>query len=160
MRHALIDPWRRCLGWDTEDPAQAVPEYRVPSGQGRAADYAMFARTARGKRTVPDVIVEARKLSGESHAPVQGMATGSVPVGDALRQPPSKATPMIVTAMRSHDDDWVPLSVIGSHLHVANPEFDLRTYGCAKRTDVLEKTGRFEAGRDAVPVVARVNRVG
>lgn len=34
--------------------------------------------------------------------------------------------------MRAHDDDWVPLSVIGSHVRTANPEFDPRTYGCAK----------------------------
>ena len=61
-RYALIDPWLRCLGWDTADPAQVVAEYRVPSGRGRTADYALFARPAQGEPAVPDVIVEAKKL--------------------------------------------------------------------------------------------------
>ncbi len=61
-RYALVDPWLRCLGWDTEDPAQVVPEYHIPSSQGRAADYALFARPEREHGAGPDVIVEAKKL--------------------------------------------------------------------------------------------------
>ena len=86
-------------------------------------------------------------------------ATDGSPAADGLRQPPSKAVPMIVAAMRSHDEDWVPLSVVGSRLHEANPEFDSRTYGCPKLTDLLEKTGQFEVRRDAVPAVARLKRL-
>ena len=37
-RYALIDTWLPCLGWDTGDPAQVVPEYRVPSRQVRTAE--------------------------------------------------------------------------------------------------------------------------
>ncbi|MDD9984336.1 MAG: hypothetical protein OXU81_23740 [Gammaproteobacteria bacterium] len=33
------------------------------------------------------------------------------------KQPASKAVPVIMAAMRSHDDDWVPLSVIGERTH-------------------------------------------
>lgn len=66
---------------------------------------------------------------------------------------------MIAAAMRNHDEDWVPLSVIGSHLHEANPEFDPRTYGYSKLTDLLEKTGQFEVKRDVVPAVARQKRL-
>lgn len=94
---------------------------------------------------------------GDGRPPVS--ATGGPPAADALKQPPSKAVPMIVAAMRNHDDDWVPLSVIGSHLHEANPEFDSRTYGCPKLTDLLEKSGQFEVRRDAVPAVARLKRL-
>ena len=63
------------------------------------------------------------------------------------KQPATKAVPLIIAAMRTHDDDWVPLSVIGSHVRAANPEFDPRTYGCAKLVDLLEKTGQFEVKR-------------
>ena len=32
-RYALIDPLLRELGWDTEDPALVVPEFRSSAGQ-------------------------------------------------------------------------------------------------------------------------------
>ena len=92
-------------------------------------------------------------------APMSALTTGGSAGGNALRQPPSKAVPMIAVAMRNHDEDWVPLSVIGSHLRAANPEFDPRTYGCPKLTDLLEKTGQFEVKRDPAPAVARQKRL-
>ena len=80
-------------------------------------------------------------------------------VDAAQKQPPTKAVPLIMAAMRNHDDDWVPLSVIGSHLHAANPEFDPRTYGCAKLVDLIEKSGQFQVKRNEVPVRARIKRL-
>ena len=77
----------------------------------------------------------------------------------AQKQPPTKAVPLIKAAMRSYDDDWVPLSVIGSHVRAANPEFDPRTYGCAKLVELMEKTGQFEVKRNEVPVRARMKRL-
>ncbi len=59
-RSVLIDPLLRALGWDTENPMQVVPEYRIPSEPRKPADYALFAGG-----DVPVVIVEAKKL-GES----------------------------------------------------------------------------------------------
>ena len=75
------------------------------------------------------------------------------------KQTPSKAVPLIKAAMRAHDDDWVPLSVIGSHVRAANPEFDPRTYGCAKLVDLMQKTGQFEVKRNEIPVRARMKRL-
>ena len=75
------------------------------------------------------------------------------------KQPASKAVPLIMAAMRSHDDDWVPLSVIGSHVRAAHPEFDPRTYGFRKLVDLMEKTGQFEVKRNEVPVRARMKRL-
>ena len=75
------------------------------------------------------------------------------------KQPPTKAVPLIRAAMRSYDDDWVPLSVIGSHVRAANPEFDPRTYGCSKLVDLMEKTGQFQVKRNEVPVRARMKRL-
>ena len=80
-------------------------------------------------------------------------------VETAQKQTPSKAVPLIKAAMRSYDDDWVPLSVIGSQVRAANPEFDPRTYGCAKLVDLMEKTGQFEVKRNEVPVRARMKRL-
>ncbi len=52
-RNALVDPLLRALGWDTEDPALAMPEYKLGSG---VADYALLGN---GK---PAIVVEAKKL--------------------------------------------------------------------------------------------------
>ena len=123
----------------------------------------------------------------ETEEPVRSEPTGSKPVGEVpiaqtkqggtpgeaplaardktetvetvRKQPATKAVPLIIAAMRAHDDDWVPLSVIGSHVRAANPEFDPRTYGCAKLVDLLEKTGQFEVKRNEVPVRARRKRL-
>ena len=63
-------------------------------------------------------------------------------------QPPSKAVPLILDAMRKEEEEWVSLSVIGSHVHAANPDFDPRTYGHTKLVDLLEKAGAFEVIRN------------
>ena len=52
-RNALVDPLLRSLGWDTEDPALVMPEYKLGSG---FADYALLSG---GK---PVIVIEAKKL--------------------------------------------------------------------------------------------------
>ncbi len=75
------------------------------------------------------------------------------------KQPPSKAVPLITAAMRGSDEeDWVSLGVIGSHIHESEPDFDSRTYGCAKLSDLLEKSGHFEVDREVSPVRARLKQ--
>ncbi len=53
-RYALIDPLLWGVGWDTEDPAQVVPEYALAP---KSADYALLGSDGR-----PAMIVEAKKL--------------------------------------------------------------------------------------------------
>ena len=72
----------------------------------------------------------------------------------ANRQPPSKLVPLILEVMNKQDEDWVPLGIIGKHIHAAEPDFDSRTYGCKKMADLVEKTGQFEVNRDN-PVTVR-----
>ena len=52
-RNALVDPLLRDLGWDTEDPALVMPEYKLGNG---FADYALLRN---GK---PAIVIEAKKL--------------------------------------------------------------------------------------------------
>ena len=42
------------------------------------------------------------------------------------------------------DEDWYSLGQIGQYITQANPDFDPRTYGSAKLSDLIAKTGRFE----------------
>ena len=58
----------------------------------------------------------------------------------------SEAVPLIEAAMRAigEDEEWYSLGQIGQFIIAANPDFDSRTYGSAKLSDLVAKTGKFE----------------
>ncbi len=62
------------------------------------------------------------------------------------QQPPTKAIPLFrkAVAQMEDDDGWVHLSPVGSVLNKMAPDFDPRTYGCKKLSDLVKKTGAFE----------------
>lgn len=57
----------------------------------------------------------------------------------ARREPPTKAVPLIRTAMSKieQDGEWYSLSSVGSQIRAANPDFDPRTYGSRKLSDLV-----------------------
>lgn len=59
---------------------------------------------------------------------------------------PSNAIPLIVAAMRAIDPDgeWFTLGPLGQFITQANPDFDTRTYGSSKLSDLVRKLPRFE----------------
>ena len=46
--------------------------------------------------------------------------------------------------MDEDGDGWVAVGGIGNRLRNAHPDFDQRTYGYAKLSDLIRATGRFE----------------
>lgn len=62
---------------------------------------------------------------------------------------PSAAVPLIRKAIGqlANDDGWVALGPVGSHLSKLASDFDPRTYGHAKLSDLVKKTGAFELKR-------------
>ncbi len=62
------------------------------------------------------------------------------------KEPPSAAIPLIFDAMKKIDPDqeWYPLGLLGQFITKAKPDFDPRTYGSSKLSDLIAKTGRFE----------------
>jgi uncharacterized LabA/DUF88 family protein len=65
----------------------------------------------------------------------------------ASKRKPSEATRMIAAVIADMDEDaegWVSISGLGSRLRNAHPDFDQRTYGHAKLSDLIRATGRFE----------------
>jgi len=60
--------------------------------------------------------------------------------------PATQAAPLILAAMRAigGDEDWYSLGQIGQFIIAANPDFDSRTYGSAKLSDLVAKSGKFE----------------
>lgn len=69
--------------------------------------------------------------------------------GETLRkalQSPSAAVPIIkrVIAQMDAEDGWVRLGAVGNQLSNLASDFDPRTYGFRKLSDLLRKTGAFE----------------
>ena len=62
------------------------------------------------------------------------------------KQAPSKVIPLILDAMRKidPDQDWYALGQLGQVLTQLHTDFDPRSYGSAKLSDLLKKSGRFE----------------
>lgn len=61
-------------------------------------------------------------------------------------QPPSAAIPVIrrVIAEMESDDGWVPLGAVGTQLANLASDFDPRTFGFRKLSDLVRKTNAFE----------------
>lgn len=59
---------------------------------------------------------------------------------------PAKAIPLIIAAMRAIDPEgeWYSLGQVGQYITQANPDFDTRTYGSSKLSDLVRKISRFE----------------
>ena len=99
-------------------------------------------------------------LLPEAPAPDEPERADSRPA--AAKQLPSAAIPLIRKAISQLDDDggWVPLGPVGNRLATLASDFDPRSYGQAKLSDLVEKTGAFELRRtDAGHIQIRM-RVG
>ncbi|SHF45958.1 OST-HTH/LOTUS domain-containing protein [Loktanella atrilutea] len=88
-----------------------------------------------------DTVDPTSQAPGEATAPRAPQSTES-----NTKEQPSKVVPLVISAMNSidPDGDWYSLGQLGQYLVSANPEFDPRTYGSAKLSDLLRKSGRFE----------------
>jgi hypothetical protein len=71
-------------------------------------------------------------------------AKGSTPAPGKLN--PTKAIPLITRAMEkiNSDDEWYPLGQLGQYITRDNPDFDPRTYGKRKLSDLIDGLPRFE----------------
>jgi uncharacterized LabA/DUF88 family protein len=61
-------------------------------------------------------------------------------------QPPSAATPILrkVISQMESEEGWVPLSALGNRLDNFASDFDPRTYGYKKLSDLVRKTNAFD----------------
>jgi NYN domain/OST-HTH/LOTUS domain len=78
----------------------------------------------------------------------------------ALR-PIGEAVELITKAMEQLEDDaegWFQLGTVGQRLLNLSSEFDTRTFGHSKLSDLVEATGRFETNRSGQHVRLRPKR--
>lgn len=88
-----------------------------------------------------------RAASGSTAAPA-GKAEPAAPG----KRPPSEAARLIASVIADMDEDgegWVNAGGIANRLRNAYPDFDQRTYGYAKLSDLIRGTGRFEVETSA-----------
>lgn len=73
--------------------------------------------------------------------------TGKASPAPAVRRKPSEAARLIASVIADMDEDgdgWVTVGGIGNRLRNAYPDFDQRSYGHAKLSDLIRATGRFD----------------
>lgn len=100
-----------------------------------------------GRQTTPEAFRRACKrfIFVENLIAADQPEPGVAKEPAAKKEPPSKAVPLIVAAMRAlGEQEWYSLGQIGQTILQANPEFDARSYGSPKLSDLIRKTGRFE----------------
>ncbi|MBH0112637.1 NYN domain-containing protein [Novosphingobium sp. YJ-S2-02] len=76
------------------------------------------------------------------------------------KQLPSDAVPLIRSALGQLEDldGWYFLGAVGTRLAVLMPDFNSRTYGCAKLLTLLEKSDAFEIRRENLKVYVKPRR--
>lgn len=92
---------------------------------------------------------ETKTVSGsnaatkKSQADIQDSTQGT----SAKKDPPSKAVPLLLKAIKAEqdlgDNQWISLSRVGSLVRQLAPDFDPRTYGCANLSSLVKSTGAF-----------------
>lgn len=77
-------------------------------------------------------------------------APGAAEARPGTKEAPTKAIPLIVAAMRAIDPDgeWYSMGQIGQFITQGTPDFDTRTYGAAKLSDLVRRLPRFEVRQD------------
>src|SRR5207237_4750318 len=101
-----------------------------------------------GEQKTPESFRQAcrRFIYTENLLPeAQASAPGEAAAHKAL-QPPSAAVPILSKAMAEMEteDGWVGLGVVGQRLANIASDFDPRTYGYRKLSDLVRKTGAFD----------------
>ncbi|MFV0361060.1 NYN domain-containing protein [Tropicimonas sp.] len=68
---------------------------------------------------------------------------------ESKARPLNEARDLILRAMdgMDQDDDWFPMGQLGQFVVAANPDFDTRTYGRKKLSDLVQAIGIFETRR-------------
>jgi hypothetical protein len=71
--------------------------------------------------------------------------SGTAPKSKSL-QPPSAAIPILEKAISQieSEDGWVMLGPVGQHISNLFSDFDVRSYGHGKLSDLVRKTGAFD----------------
>ena len=73
------------------------------------------------------------------------------------KRKPQEAVPLILSAMDriAEDDEWYALAQIGQNITARHPDFDTRTYGKRKLSDLVHDLNRFETRKEGNQLMVR-----
>lgn len=73
------------------------------------------------------------------------------------KKDPKLAVPLILNAMDKieQEDDWYSLGQLGQYITADNPDFDTRTYGRRKLSDLVQGLKRFETRKTGSQLLVR-----
>lgn len=101
-----------------------------------------------GEQKTPESFRQAcrRFIYTENLLPTPASNNSDASDGSKSLQPPSSAAPVLrkVIVQMNSEDGWVPLGALGTQLANLSSDFDPRTYGFHKLSDLVRKTGAFE----------------
>jgi hypothetical protein len=75
----------------------------------------------------------------------------------APKRKPQDALPVILRAMErmDQDDDWYAMGALGSQIMAEMPDFDTRTYGKRKLSDLVGEIKRLETRMEGTQLMVR-----
>jgi hypothetical protein len=126
------------------------------------------SKTPESLRKVCNRFILIENIIGEAEPdtkPAPTRATAAAPTAKAdpapsqtAKRPETEAIPLIRKAMTTIDPDgeWFSLGQIGQYMVRADPDFDARTYGSPRLSDLVKRlTKRFEVRKDANQLMVR-----
>ncbi|MDE3808854.1 NYN domain-containing protein [Sinorhizobium meliloti] len=118
-----------------------------------------------GEQKTPESFRQAcrRFIYTENLLPAAAANGSDAAIAPKSLQPPSAATPIVkkVIGQMETEDGWVPLGAVGTQLANLASDFDPRTYGFRKLSDLVRKTGAFELEQlEGKPLRIRVKQPG
>jgi uncharacterized LabA/DUF88 family protein len=98
------------------------------------------SKTAESLRNVCNRFVQIENIIEETIPDKGGLKAKN------SKLPAKFAAELIIAAMEKidQDDDWYSLSALGTHIMAANSDFDTRTYGYKKLSELVKNLDRFE----------------
>ncbi|WP_373355599.1 NYN domain-containing protein [Pseudoroseicyclus sp. CXY001] len=106
-----------------------------------------------GQKKTPEAFRKACKrfifvenLGEGAEEPVQPASSQPAPPDEGPKGTPDEARRLITGAMEAieQEDEWYTLSQLGQYITSANPDFDTRTYGKRKLSDLIRELKVFE----------------
>jgi uncharacterized LabA/DUF88 family protein len=116
-----------------------------------------------GEQKTPESFRQAcrRFIYTENLLPGGAKDGQAIASADKPLQPASTAVPLIKRVLLQEDseDGWVNLGTVGKQLLNLAPDFDPRTFGFRKLSDLVRKTNQFELSQDeGGPISIRLKR--
>ncbi len=117
-----------------------------PAFRNACNRFIYFDNLGPAESTAAAAAPSAPDAAGAVPAAAAGQKAEAQPAEEPEKEPPSKATPLILRAMADLEDDegWVTLSALGNRLQNIAPDFDPRSFGQGKLSDVVRKAGAFD----------------